>query len=133
MEVFCSYYMEKRYIKDINQASLYSIFDLQPFARTITHGYPKWLLKKTFDSYKTSYKNYNNNIYNKNNSDTNINNLYDKIVHNLKPCKGKNGINLTKSIKTSTKKRYLKNIMLKIILTGTKSSLIKMISIHDLY
>lgn len=61
-------------------------------------------MKKTFDSYKTSNKNYNNNIYNKNNSDTNINHLYDKTVHNLKPCKGKDGINLIKSIKTSTKK-----------------------------
>ena len=39
------------------------------------------------------------------NNDTNINNLSHKIVHTLKlPYKGDHGIDLKKSIKTSTKK-----------------------------
>ena len=71
---------------------------------TEINGYPKWLLKQTSDSFKTSNKNYNNKI-NKKNNDTNINNLSDKIAHTLKlPHKSDHGINLIKSLKAATKK-----------------------------
>ena len=51
---------------------------------TEINSYPKWLLKQTLDSFKTSSKEYNNKINSKNNNDMNLNNLSDKIVHTLK-------------------------------------------------
>ena len=69
------------------------------------NGYPKWLLKQTLDSFENNNKNHNNSINNENHNDTNLNKLSDKIVNTLKlPYKGDHGINLIKSIKTSTKK-----------------------------
>ena len=66
-------------------------------------GCPKWLLKQTLDSFKNNNKNHNNNINNENHNDTNLNRLSDKTVHTLKlPYKGDHGINLIKSIKTSS-------------------------------
>ena len=49
----------------------------------------------------------------KNNNNTNIDNLFDKIVHNLKlPNKENLGINLRKSIKiSSAKNTFPENIM----------------------
>ena len=87
------------------------------------NGYPKWLLKQTLDSFKTSSKEYNNKINNRNNNDMNINNLSDKIVHTLKlPYKGDHGSNLIKSIKASTEKSLPENHDVRIVLTGTKLS-----------
>ena len=45
------------------------------------NGYPKWLLKQTLNSFKTSNKSYNNKINNKNTNDTYIN----KLSNSLKP------------------------------------------------
>ena len=45
------------------------------------NGYPKWLLKKTFDSFENNNKNHNKIINNENNNDKNLNRLSDKIVH----------------------------------------------------
>ena len=87
------------------------------------NGYPKWPLKQTLDSFENNYKNHNNNINNENHNDTNLNRLCDKIVHILKlPYKGDHGINLIKSIKTSTKKSLSDKHDVRIILTGTKLS-----------
>ena len=87
------------------------------------NGYPKWLLKQTLDSFENNNKNHNNNINNENNNDANLNRLTDKIVHTLKlPYKGDHGINLIKSIKTSTKKSLPEKYDLRIISTGTKLS-----------
>ena len=87
------------------------------------NGYPKWLLKQTLDSFKNNNKNHNNNINNENHNDTNLNRLSDKILHTLKlPYKGDHGINLIKSIKTSTKKSLPDKHDVRIILTGTKLS-----------
>ena len=38
-------------------------------------GYPKWLLKQTIDSIKTSSREYNNKFNNKNNNDRNVSNF----------------------------------------------------------
>ena len=38
-------------------------------------GYPKWLLKQTIDSFKTSSREYNNKFNNKNSNDRNISNF----------------------------------------------------------
>ena len=55
------------------------------------------------------------------NNDTNINHWSHKIVHTLKqPYKGDHGIDLRKSIKTSTKKIIPEKYDVRIILTGTK-------------
>ena len=87
------------------------------------NGYPKWLLKQTFDSFKTSNKIYNDNINNKNNSNTNTNNLSDKIVHTLKlPYKDNHSTNLIKSLKASIKKSLPENHDVRVILTGIKLS-----------
>ena len=87
------------------------------------NGYPKWLLKQTLDSFKNNNKNHNNNINNENHNDTNLNRLSDKIAHTLKlPYVGDHGINLLKSIKTSTKKFSPDKHDVRIILTGTKLS-----------
>ena len=48
---------------------------------TAINGYPKWLLKQTLNSLKTSNKSYNNKINNKNTNDTYIN----KLSNALKP------------------------------------------------
>ena len=89
---------------------------------TEINGYPKWLLKQTPDSFKTTSKEYNNKI-NKNNSNMNINNYSDKIVHTLKlPYKGNHGTNLIKLIKASTMKSLPEKHDVKINLTGTKFS-----------
>ena len=48
---------------------------------TAINGYPKWLLKQTLNSFKTSNKSYNNKINNKNTNDTCIN----KLSNSLKP------------------------------------------------
>ena len=62
-------------------------------------------MKQILVSFENNKKNHSNNINNENHNDTNLNRLSDKIVHTLKlPYKGDNGINLIKSIKTSTKK-----------------------------
>ena len=54
---------------------------------------------------------------------SNLNRSSDKIVHTLKlPYKGDHGINLIKSIKTSTKKPLPEKHDVRIILTGTKLS-----------
>ena len=56
-----------------------------------------------------------------NNNDAYINNLSDKIVHNLElPYKGDHGINLIKSVKTSIKKTLPEKHNFLIILTWTK-------------
>ena len=81
---------------------------------------PKWLLKQTFDSFKTSNKNYNNKMNNKNNNVTNLNNLSDKTYHIKLPYKGSPGTNVIKSIKTSTMKLLPEKHDVRIILTGTK-------------
>ena len=88
---------------------------------TEINGYPRWLLKQTLDSFKTSSKEYDNKINNKNNNDVNINNLSDKTEHTLKlPCQGDHGTNLIKSIKASIKKSLPENHDARIILTDTK-------------
>ena len=88
------------------------------------NGYPKWLLKQTLNSFENNSKNHNNNINNENHNDTNLHRLSDKIVHTLKlPYKGDHGINLIKSIKTSTKKSLPEKHDVRINLTGTKLSL----------
>ena len=82
------------------------------------NDYPKWLLKQTLDSFDSNNKNHNNKINNENHNDTNLSRLSDKIVHTLKlPYKGDHGINLIKSIKTSTKKALPEKHDI-IILTG---------------
>ena len=87
------------------------------------NGYPKWLLKQTQDSFKNNNKNHNKNINNQKHNDTNLNRLSDKIAHTLKlPYKGDHGINLIKSIKTSTKNSLPDKHYVRIILTGTKLS-----------
>ena len=89
---------------------------------TEINGYPKWLLKQKFDSFKTSNKSYNTNINNKSN-DTNIDKLPDKILHTLKlSCKSNHSSNLMKSIKTSTKKTLPEKHFARITLTSTKLS-----------
>ena len=89
---------------------------------TEINGYPKWLLKQTPDSFKTTSKEYNNKI-NKNNSNMNINNYSDNIVHTLKlPYKGNHGTNLIKLIKASTMKSLTEKHDVKINLTGAKFS-----------
>ena len=87
------------------------------------NGYPKWLLKQTLDSFENNNKNHNNNINNENHNDTNLNRISDKIVHTLKlPYKGYHGINLIKSIETSTKKSLSDKHGVRIILIATKLS-----------
>ena len=82
------------------------------------NGYPKWLLKQTLDSFDNNNKNHNSKINNENHNNTNLSRLSDKIVHTLKlPYKGDHGINLIKSIKTSTKKALPEKHDI-IILTG---------------
>ena len=72
-------------------------------------------IKQTLDSFKNNNKSHNNKVNNKNHNDTNLNMLSDKIVHTLKlPYKGDHGINLIKSIKTSTKKYCLINMTLEL-------------------
>ena len=51
---------------------------------TVIKGYPKSLLKQSFDCLTASNKNYNNHSKNKNSNNTNINHLSDKTVHTLK-------------------------------------------------
>ena len=83
---------------------------------TEINGYPKSLLKQTLDSFKTSSKEYNNKINNKNNNDINVNNLSDKIVHNLMlPYQGDHDTNSKNSIKLSTKKSLPENLDVRII------------------
>ena len=83
---------------------------------TEINGYPKSLLKQTLDSFKTSSKEYNNKINNKNNNDINVNNLSDKIVHNLiLPYQGDHDTNSKNSIKLSTKKSLPENLDVRII------------------
>ena len=92
--------------------------------------YPKWLLKQTHDSFKTSRKGYNKNVNNRDNNDMNINNLPEKIVHNFKvPYNNDHGNNIIKSIQASAKKPLPENHDVKIILTGTK--LISQFSMKD--
>ena len=68
-------------------------------------------------------KNHNNNINKENHKDMNFNRLSDTIVHTLKlPYKGDHGINLIKSIQTSTKKSLREKYDVRIFLTGTKLS-----------
>ena len=82
------------------------------------NGYPKWLLKQTLDSFENNSKIRNKNINNHN--DTNLNRLFDKILDTLElPYKGDHGINLIKSIKTSTKSSLSDKHDVSIILTGT--------------
>ena len=62
-------------------------------------------MKQTLVSFENNNKNHNNDINKENHNDTNLNRLSDKTVHTLKlPYKGDHGINLIKSIQTSTKK-----------------------------
>ena len=68
-------------------------------------------------------KNHNNNINKENHKDMNFNRLSDTIVHTLKlPYKGDHGINLIKSIQTSTKKSLREKYDVRIFLSGTKLS-----------
>ena len=97
--------------------------------------FPKWLLKQTLDSFKTTSKEYNNKI-NKNNSHMNINNYSDKIVHTLKlPYKDDHSTNLIKLTKKSTKKS-LPEKHVRIILNCTKLNSLsltsKMIQINNI-
>ena len=79
-------------------------------------------MKQTLLSFENNIKNHNN-IDNENHNDTNLNRLSGKIVHTLKlPFKSDHGINLIKSIKTSTKKSLPEKHDVRIILTGTKLS-----------
>ena len=79
-------------------------------------------MKQTLDFFGNNNKNHNNNINNGNQNDVNLKRLSDKFVHTLKlQYKGDHDINLTKSIKTSTKKS-LPEKHVTIILTGTKLS-----------
>ena len=86
---------------------------------TKVNGYPKWLLKQTFESFS---KEENNNTTNTDN-DINENNSNDKIIHTLKlPYQGDEGVSLIKSIKNATKKTLPENHDVRVILTGKKLS-----------
>lgn len=83
------------------------------------NGYPKWLLKQTFDSFNNNNNNRNDNI----NNIVNENNSENRKIHTLKlPYQGEEGINLIKSIKNSSKRTLPENHEVRIILTGKKLS-----------
>ena len=80
-------------------------------------------MKQALSSFENNNKNHSSDINNENHNDTDLNRLYDKIVHTLKlPHKSDHDINLIKSIKTSAYKLLHGKHDVRVILTGTKLS-----------